>query len=189
MERLKSESPPASAAEMAAVDTLCCDGHSPFPVGPRPSALGSAVNMDSRQQRYSSTFSSGSFDDVICSERGKNEEIPPMLVPSGAPMRLSGSVDGASDDTVEDITDHEDLTTEDESSHSLSIDSTSHQGTPEGARARREKAGMPTIAASLARKRVPACAFRRRGWSSSAESFTDGDGYRAAGEDRAVSAS
>lgn len=94
--------------------------------------------------------------------------------------------DGGSDDTVDGATDNEDLHTEDDSSHLHAT--TSSRASNQYLRENDDGIAAAAVAAARVEgRRVPENLFRRRGWSSSAISFTDDQGYRAAREDLAVS--
>lgn len=105
--------------------------------------------------------------------------------------------DGGSDDTVDGVTDHEDLHTEDDCTYpcshnaadvsdGLDFDGSSIHGSPGGPH---RVVGQHSVAAAAAAGgRAPIGAVRRRGWSSSALSFSDYQGHRRAREDLAVSA-
>lgn len=174
MQRLRKESLSASASETPELDIPGCEETSVVFLRPHSTSdvyrndfhedghiigyLDATEKRGSRRQQRSSKLSSGTID-----------EASVLVIGEGLDL------DGASDDTVDGVTDREDLHTEDESIHSLSTSSMSQQGTP--------------MAVRVAGGRDQGCAFRRQGWSSSGASLKDENGHRAAREDQAVSAS
>lgn len=100
--------------------------------------------------------------------------------------------DGGSDDTVDGVTDQEDLHTEDDCARPQSTSGGSCHDCVKGIAlwdkqqpvVGKQSAGT----ACMTRGRGPAPSFLRRGWSSSAKSFVDMKGVRSAREDHAVRA-
>lgn len=210
MERLEFERLPVS--EVSGDQSLCGSGeehrHSPDScgddssydgfnyAGQRNGSLPSVCITDhilgrrnSRKQRHTDrTISEGGDCGDVAVLEIHREELSEI-------DRKITLADGGSDDTVDGVTDHEDLHTEDDCSRPQSTSGSSCHGSVKGSALGDKQQQQQSVVrkqslgtACVPRGRGAASRLLRRGWSSSAKSFVDIKGDRSAREDHAVRA-